>query len=68
MTISYSNGFESLVTKNEISKFSLLGKTEIDCGDLCGALKENIENQNGLIGTFKHIDDKTIQLLNLKIQ
>ena len=68
LTISYSNGFESLVTKNEISKFSLLGETEIDCENLCGALEDNIENQNGLIGTFAHIDDKTIHLLNLKTQ
>lgn len=66
LTISYSNGFESLVTKNDISKFSLLGKTEIDCGDLCNVLEENIENYNGMIGTFAHIDDKTIRLLNLK--
>jgi hypothetical protein len=68
LTVSYSNGFESLVKKNEMSIFSLLGETEIDCGDLCGILEENIENQNGLIGTFAHIDNKTIELLNLRIQ
>ena len=66
LTISYSNGFESLVTKNDISKFSLLGETEIDCGDLCNVLEENIENHTGMIGTFAHVDDKTIRLLNLK--
>jgi len=68
LTINYSNGFESLVTKNEVSIFTLLGETEIDCGNLCGSLEEKIKNQKGLIGTFAHIDDKTIQLLNLKTQ
>ncbi|HET6556384.1 MAG TPA: DUF4377 domain-containing protein [Prolixibacteraceae bacterium] len=68
LTIKFSNGFESLVTKNALNKFSLLGMTEIDCGNLCDSLEENIANQNELIGTFAHMDDKTIQLLNLKIQ
>ncbi len=66
LTIRSANGFASVVTKNEISKFSLLGETEIDCGDLCGTLEANIKNKNGLIGTFVHIDDKTIQLVTLK--
>lgn len=66
LTIKYSNGFMSLVTRNENSKLSLLGKTEIDCGNKCDVLEENITNKNGLIGTFSHGDDKTIQLLDLK--
>lgn len=68
LTIKYANGFESLVTKNAFNKLSLLGETEVDCGNMCDALEENMENKNGLIGTFKHVDDKTIQLLSLKIQ
>ena len=66
LAISYSNGFESLLIKNEFSTYTLLGKTEIDCGDLFDELEENIKNQNGMIGTFKHIDAKTIQLLDIE--
>lgn len=69
LTIKYTNVFfESLVTKTASDKLSLLGMTEINCGDLCESLETNIENQNGLIGTCAHIDDKTIQLVSLKIQ
>ena len=67
LTIKYSNGFETLVN-NKTSKFSLLGGTEIDCGNLCDLLDEKINNQTGLVGTFVHIDDKTIRLISLKTQ
>jgi len=67
LTIKYSNGFETLVN-NKTSKFSLLGGTEIDCGNLCDSLDEKINNQTGLVGTFVHIDDKTIRLISLKTQ
>jgi len=64
LTIKYSNGFETLVN-NKTFKFSLLGGTDIDCGNLCDSLEEKINNQTGLIGTFVHIDYKTIRLINL---
>ncbi|SFF31284.1 DUF4377 domain-containing protein [Sunxiuqinia elliptica] len=68
LAINYFNGFESLVVENESSNYTLLGETEIDCGELCDALEENIKNENGMVGTFKHIDRKTIQLLELEVQ
>ena len=68
LSISSSNGFESLVSKNEFSKYTLMGKTEIECGDLCDALEENINNKIGMVGTFQHINSNTIQLLELKAQ
>ena len=66
LSIEYFNGFESLVTKNDFSKFNLLGNTEINCGNLCSTLEENIENQKGMIGIFKHIDNSSIELLALE--
>ncbi|HLN75016.1 MAG TPA: DUF4377 domain-containing protein [Prolixibacteraceae bacterium] len=67
LTIKYPDAFRSLVIK-ENSKYSLMGKTEIDCSNLYDSLEEKINNQIGLIGTFVHVDDKTIRLINLKTQ
>ncbi len=68
LAISYSNGFESFVTKNEMSRYSLLGKTEIESGDLSSTLEQNIMQQKGMTGTFAHIDNKTIRLVSLRGQ
>lgn len=68
LSISYSNGFESFIIKNQMSKYSLLGKTEIESGDLSSTLEQNIMQQKGMTGTFAHIDNKTIRLVSLRGQ
>lgn len=65
LAIKFPNGYEPLVTLNEESEFTLLGKTVIDCGELCGELENYLENETGMVGTFRHIDAETIQLLKL---
>ncbi|MFB6342321.1 DUF4377 domain-containing protein [Saccharicrinis sp. FJH62] len=65
LTIEYSNGFESLVVKNENSEFTLLHSTKIECGDLYDKLNDDITNKKSITGTFTHIDKNSIRLIKL---
>ncbi|KXX70868.1 DUF4377 domain-containing protein [Flammeovirga sp. SJP92] len=66
LSIKYTNGYQALLKKDEFSNYYLLNSNiKIDCGDLYEQLSEKIENEEGIQGTFKHIDSQTIQLLKL---
>ncbi|PWD99687.1 hypothetical protein DDZ16_09590 [Marinilabilia rubra] len=67
IAINYTNGFESLVEKNEESHYTLMGETVIEAGEFYNTLEESIENQHGLRGTFSHMDDQSICLVGLEV-
>lgn len=69
LTIKYGGGeYDQFIAKDSTSTYYLLEKTKIDCGDLYESLEENIENQTDLVGTFTHVNDTTIRLIDLKTQ
>ncbi|GAA3522515.1 hypothetical protein GCM10022393_41370 [Aquimarina addita] len=47
------------------SGFELLQQIKIDCTTLCDDLQIRLQNQNFVIGTFKRINSKEIQLITL---
>jgi hypothetical protein len=67
IAFNYSNGFESLVEKNDDSQYTLMGETVISAGAFYEALEEALENQYGIKGTFSHVDKQSIRLVDLDI-
>ena len=59
-------GGQSFITGNSSTEYKLLNQIEIDCNELCDELNENIQNQNSLIGRFKHLQNNEIQLVGFK--
>lgn len=49
-------------TNNE---YSVLNKVVIDCNDLCNQLDLKLQNEDFVIGTFKHTETNKIQLIEL---
>jgi hypothetical protein len=45
---------KSFVTEDGQAEFKLLGKTPIDCGDLCISLSDKLDEPKTLYGTFIH--------------
>ena len=69
LSIKYSNGFQSFLNEDESSNYYLFtSDVFIDCGELYDELNENIKNEKGMKGTFRHIDSQTIQLLEIELQ
>jgi hypothetical protein len=69
LTIKYGDGgYSQFIAKDSTSNYYLLEETEIDCGDLRESLEEYLEDQAGLVGTFTHVNDKKIRLVDLKTQ
>lgn len=48
------------------SGYQLLNQIDIDCNTLCDALDALLENQDVVVGTFKHLDNDVIQLIALE--
>lgn len=67
IAFNYTNGFESLVEKNEASQYTLMGETVIETGAFYDALEEGLANQYGIKGTFSHVDDQSLRLEDLQI-
>ena len=55
---------ESFITTE--SGLKLLNQIDIDCSNLCDLLETTLQNQDFVIGTFKHISGNGIQLIELK--
>ncbi|MBF8149415.1 DUF4377 domain-containing protein [Winogradskyella sp. F6397] len=48
------------------SGYQLLNQIDIDCNTLCDDLNVTLESQDIVVGTFKHLDDGDIQLLEIE--
>ncbi|WP_179336542.1 DUF4377 domain-containing protein [Winogradskyella ludwigii] len=48
------------------SGYQLLNQIDIDCNTLCDTLDLLLENQDIIVGTFKHLDNDSIQLIELE--
>lgn len=48
------------------SGYQVLNQIDIDCNTLCDTLDELLENQDIVVGTFKHSANNTIQLIALE--
>ncbi len=57
------NGLSFVNTSS--SGFKILDTTTIDCGALCNDLEDKLQGELDIKGTFKHIDQNTIQLIRL---
>jgi hypothetical protein len=62
------NNPPSYVTGNLSSGYKILNTTEIDCGELCENLSENLENEDEVSGLFKHIENGKLKLIELIIE
>ena len=68
LSIKYSNGFQSFLNKDESLNYYLFtSDVLIDCGELYDELNENIKNEKGMKGTFRHVDSQTIELLEIEM-
>ncbi|EPR71720.1 hypothetical protein ADIWIN_3167 [Winogradskyella psychrotolerans RS-3] len=48
------------------SGYQLLNQIDIDCNTLCDALDTLLESEDVVVGTFKHLDNNEIQLIELE--
>jgi len=60
-------GFDSFISKNELSEYKLMLQTKVDCGELSNTLDEYLLNKKALIGEFTHVDKQTIKLIKLEV-
>ncbi|UCS93028.1 DUF4377 domain-containing protein [Echinicola marina] len=56
----------NLVLGNEEVGYNLLGEIDIECSTLCDDLSLDLETNANVNGVFRHIDDNTIKLIQLK--
>ncbi|WP_442265038.1 DUF4377 domain-containing protein [Tenacibaculum sp. ZS6-P6] len=47
------------------SNFLILNTITIDCGDLCQELENKLLTENNVTGTFKHINENKLKLVDL---
>ena len=46
--------------------YSLLNQIDIDCNNLCNALNTKLMEQDMVIGTFQHVNENSIKLIDIK--
>ena len=55
----------SFVTGDLSSSYKIMDEIEIDCEDLCEDLSVKLENEDKILGVFKHAENNSIRLISI---